>query len=160
MPQIAPPTSPTTFAPLPVPTASPLLQPIRRPRRSRPSIPSSALIPLFQAALLFLAGIVFARFLYLRPGLLLASLLPLGLIAIVAIMRTPRLAWLPIGAVWLVLGAWSAETERLPALDPFALSLSDGLWPRPIDQPTGALLFEAIDVGQGDSLLLITPDGK
>ena len=32
--------------------------------------------------------------------------------------------------------------------------------PRPIDRPRGALLMEAIDVGQGDSLLLITPDGK
>jgi competence protein ComEC len=32
--------------------------------------------------------------------------------------------------------------------------------PRSIDRPENALLFEAIDVGQGDSLLLITPDGK
>jgi competence protein ComEC len=32
--------------------------------------------------------------------------------------------------------------------------------PRPIDHPRGGLLVEAIDVGQGDSLLLITPDGK
>jgi competence protein ComEC len=32
--------------------------------------------------------------------------------------------------------------------------------PRPIQHPRGALLMEAIDVGQGDSLLLITPEGK
>ena len=32
--------------------------------------------------------------------------------------------------------------------------------PRPIRHPRNALLMEAIDVGQGDSLLLITPDGK
>jgi len=32
--------------------------------------------------------------------------------------------------------------------------------PRPIQHPVNALLVEAIDVGQGDSLLLITPDGK
>jgi competence protein ComEC len=32
--------------------------------------------------------------------------------------------------------------------------------PRPIQHPRDALLMEAIDVGQGDSLLLISPDGK
>jgi competence protein ComEC len=32
--------------------------------------------------------------------------------------------------------------------------------PRPVNHPRDALLMEAIDVGQGDSLLLITPDGK
>ena len=32
--------------------------------------------------------------------------------------------------------------------------------PRPIDHPHNALLVEAIDVGQGDSLLLVSPDGK
>lgn len=32
--------------------------------------------------------------------------------------------------------------------------------PRSVDRPRGALLVEAIDVGQGDSLLLITPGGK
>ncbi len=32
--------------------------------------------------------------------------------------------------------------------------------PRPIEHPRDALLVEAIDVGQGDSLLLITPEGK
>jgi competence protein ComEC len=32
--------------------------------------------------------------------------------------------------------------------------------PRPVEHPSDALLMEAIDVGQGDSLLLITPGGK
>jgi len=32
--------------------------------------------------------------------------------------------------------------------------------PRPIQHPRDALLFEVINVGQGDSLLLITPEGK
>jgi competence protein ComEC len=34
------------------------------------------------------------------------------------------------------------------------------LLPRSTDHPEHALLVEAIDVGQGDSLLLITPDGR
>ena len=32
--------------------------------------------------------------------------------------------------------------------------------PRPIDHPHDALMVEVIDVGQGDSLLLISPEGK
>ena len=32
--------------------------------------------------------------------------------------------------------------------------------PRPVEHPRHALLVEALDVGQGDSLLLITPEGK
>jgi competence protein ComEC len=47
-------------------------------------------------------------------------------------------------------GAWAA----------LALAAIAAVLPRPIDHPHNALFFEAIDVGQGDSLLLITPDGK
>jgi competence protein ComEC len=54
------------------------------------------------------------------------------------------------GGRWQRRGAWA--------------SLLAAAWitvmPRPIQHPRDALLVEAIDVGQGDSLLLITPDGK
>jgi competence protein ComEC len=51
---------------------------------------------------------------------------------------------------WLQRGAWAALL--LAALAAAA--------PRAIEHPRGVLLVEAIDVGQGDSLLLIAPDGK
>ncbi len=40
------------------------------------------------------------------------------------------------------------------------LAAAAAIAPRPIDHPRDALFFQAIDVGQGDSLLVITPDGK
>jgi competence protein ComEC len=67
-------------------------------------------------------------------------------LAILLFLCAVQLARLPRGRLW-----------AFPALTIMAIA---ALWPRPIDHPAKALLFEAIDVGQGDSLLLITPDGK
>jgi competence protein ComEC len=51
---------------------------------------------------------------------------------------------------WLRLAAWAALVLAAVAV----------VVPRPMQHSRQALLVEAIDVGQGDSLLLITPDGK
>jgi competence protein ComEC len=51
---------------------------------------------------------------------------------------------------WLRRGAWAA----------MMLAALAAVTPRPIARPRGAMLVEAIDVGQGDSLLVVTPDGK
>jgi competence protein ComEC len=71
---------------------------------------------------------------------LLAAAIALAFLSVSAGTRWPRrFAWATLA---LILAAFAAVV------------------PRPIDHPGNALLFEAIDVGQGDSLLLITPDGK
>jgi competence protein ComEC len=54
------------------------------------------------------------------------------------------------GARWMRRSAWAA----------LAIAALAAVMPRPVERPMGAILMEAIDVGQGDSLLVITPDGK
>jgi competence protein ComEC len=54
------------------------------------------------------------------------------------------------GVRWPRRAAWAA----------LLLAAVVAVLPRPVDHPHDALLMEAIDVGQGDSLLLITPGGK
>ena len=55
---------------------------------------------------------------------------------------------------------WKSLLNGVGAWAALALAAVAAVLPRPIDHPHDALFFEAIDVGQGDSLLLITPDGK
>ena len=88
---------------------------------------SAALVPLYYAALLFLAGIVISHFSYWRPGFLLAGLFVQFVVAAVAILKAPRLIWLVTGSIWLTLGLWSAETEPAPTPEPAITQLSDGL---------------------------------
>ncbi len=95
-----------------------------------PESPASAgltAVPLFHAAWLFAGGIVLASTLWLRPGFTLVALaLAAGLCATAA-WRAPRMSWLPLALLWLLLGAWCAEMEPHPAPAPAVAALSDGL---------------------------------
>lgn len=84
-------------------------------------------VPLFHAAWLFAAGIALAGRLWLQPSAVLMALLPTGAICIVAAWRAQRVAWLPLAALWILLGAWCAEMEPHPAPAPAVAQLSDGL---------------------------------
>ena len=95
-------------------------------RSDRPISAQSA-APLFHASWLFALGIVAARCIWARPSFtLLADILAGGLCAAAA-MRAPRIAWLPVALLWLLLGAWCAEMQPHPAPARPLDSLSDGL---------------------------------
>jgi len=84
-------------------------------------------VPLFHAAWLFAAGILVARWLWLRPSLTLIALTLAAVVCFVAALRAQRVLWLPLAALWLLLGAWSAEMAPQPAPSHSLVALSDGL---------------------------------
>jgi competence protein ComEC len=84
-------------------------------------------IPLFHAAWLFACGVLAAHWLWIRPSLALLALIPIATLCILAALRAQRIAWIPLAAMWVILGAWCAEMEPHPAPSPVISSLSDGL---------------------------------
>jgi competence protein ComEC len=84
-------------------------------------------VPLFHAAWLFAVGIAVTHSLYMRPSLVLIALALMAVLCGVAAFRAQRIAWLPLAALWLLLGAWCAWMEPHPAPAPALAALSDGL---------------------------------
>ncbi len=84
-------------------------------------------VPLFHAAWLFAAGIAVTEALWLRPGQVLVALALMASLCCVAALRAQRIVWLPLAALWILLGAWCAEMEPQPAPAPALAALSDGL---------------------------------
>ncbi len=88
--------------------------------------------PLAAAALCFALGILLNHAARLRslfePTLLLvAALTLLALLTALAFRRAQRIAWLPVAALWIVLGSTAAEWQPGPARPLQLLSFSDDL---------------------------------
>ena len=112
--------------------------------------PAAAVLPAGMTALPLHFGLWLVReFGSLTVGDLRIPPPPLAQSAAFCILLTAA-ALLARGVRWQRRAAWAA----------LLLAALAAVAPRPVEHPRGALLVEAIDVGQGDSLLLITPDGK
>lgn len=84
-------------------------------------------MPLFHAAWLFAAGIAATQWLWLRPSYVLAALATIAVLCVLAAFRAQRIVWLPLAALWLLLGFWCAQMEPRPAPARELAELSDGL---------------------------------
>jgi competence protein ComEC len=100
--------------------------PIAPPTPAQPAA-GLTVVPLFHAAWLFAAGIVLAGRLWLQPSVVLIALALIAAVCVVAALRGQRMVWLPLAALWLLLGAWCGEMEPRPAPAPALAALSDGL---------------------------------
>jgi len=87
----------------------------------------ASMMPLFHAAWIFALGIVAARWMWLRPGYVLLAAALSAAVCCLAAFRAQRVLWVPLAAVWFLLGAWCAEMELQPAASPKIAALSDGL---------------------------------
>ena len=67
------------------------------------------------------------------------------------------------GVLLIGIAVWAAKNSRFPVAAPIlalAASAACVFYPRPLAYHPGVLEVTAIDVGQGDSLLLVSPEGK
>jgi competence protein ComEC len=75
---------------------------------------SFATAPALYAALWLSAGIVLAPYYWIAPGVLIAATLLLALISLIAARTAVRVALLPLGCAWLLLGGLLSEIEPAP----------------------------------------------
>src|SRR5580692_5957245 len=132
---------------------------------STPAQPAGGLtaVPLFHAAWLFAAGIALAGRLWLQPSVVLIGLALTAAVCVVAAWRGQGIVWLPLAALWLLLGAWCGEMEPHPAPAPALAALSDGLLrtvegtvvgtgplrtelEQNVDEPSATTLSERVDL--------------
>jgi competence protein ComEC len=112
--------------------------------------PATAVVP----------GAVTAVLLHLGVGLVhLFGSLAIGDFRIPGPLAWQSIVFCTLLGIAIVLARGGKWQRRVAWVSLLAAALA-AVMPRPIQHPHDALLVEVIDVGQGDSLLLITPDGK
>ncbi len=112
--------------------------------------PAAAVVPAVATALVLHLDLAFV---HLFSGLKLAD------VRVAMPTATQILIFCLLLALAMALAAGGQWRRRLAWLCLLGAILTSAA-PRPVEHPRNALLFEAIDVGQGDSLLLITPEGR
>jgi competence protein ComEC len=78
-------------------------------------------------------------------------------------ISSPGVVTIVAGVLLIGLAVWAARNSRFPVLLPIAAlacSAACVFYPRGLAYHPGVLEVTAIDVGQGDSLLLVSPQGK
>jgi competence protein ComEC len=78
-------------------------------------------------------------------------------------ISSPGILAIVAGILLIGLAVWGARNSRFPVVFPIAalaFSAACVFYPRALAYHPGVLEVTAIDVGQGDSLLLISPEGK
>ena len=98
-----------------------------KPSSSGAAAARSDTVPLFHSAWLFALGITATHWSWLRPGFVLTAVALMAAICCISAMSAQRIVWVPLAALWCLLGAWCGLMEPQPAPAAEVASLSDGL---------------------------------
>jgi competence protein ComEC len=124
------------------------------------------------SALITFASLLVWPSLAILPGTVTAALLHAinGIVRLFSAMgagdiriSSPGIMAIVAGILLIGLAVWGARNSRFPVVFPIAAlacSAACVFYPRALAYHPGVLEVTAIDVGQGDSLLLISPEGK